>query len=202
MAKHTLLPVNLLLITLTSAAIFAQTAEDADFDGNGRVEFTDFLQFAKAYGSTQADFDLNGNGKVDFTDFLTFARYYGQEVSPSASRWTTYTSADGLPYDPVGAIALAPDGGLWCTHPIPGGGISHFDGEAWTHHALGDGPASRFIGWGEPLEVTRDGEVWVGTFDGGVSRFDGQTWRTYTTRDGLLNDSVWAVAAAPNGDLW
>ena len=202
MSKYTLLLAFLLPITVVPAATRAQTANDADFDGNGRVGFTDFLMFAKAYGSTQADYDLNQSGKVDFTDFLSFARFYGQAVSPSGSHWTTYTTADGLAYDAVGAIALAPDGGLWCAHPIPSGGISHFNGEVWTHYALGDGLASAFIGWGEPLAITPEGVVWVGTFDSGVSCFDGQIWKTYTTRDGLLNDAVWAAAVAPNGDVW
>jgi PKD repeat protein len=35
-----------------------------------------------------------------------------------------------------------------------------------------------------------------------VSKYDGTTWAKYTTAQGLANNSVKAVAAAPNGDLW
>lgn len=56
----------------------------ADFDGNGSVDFQDFLAFAQQYGRSEGDqgydarFDLNGNGSVDFQDFLAFAQQYGQ----------------------------------------------------------------------------------------------------------------------------
>lgn len=56
----------------------------ADFDGNGKVDFSDFLAFAQNFGRSEGDqgydarFDLNGNGSVDFQDFLAFAQQYGQ----------------------------------------------------------------------------------------------------------------------------
>ena len=46
-------------------------AQNADFDGSGTVDFTDFLLFAQNFGSNEPQFDLDGNGAVDFTDFLT-----------------------------------------------------------------------------------------------------------------------------------
>ena len=54
-----------------------------DFDGNGAVQFGDFLRFAGGFGSTSASpdwdplLDLNGDDRVDFTDFLTFAQFFG-----------------------------------------------------------------------------------------------------------------------------
>ena len=54
-------------------------AMPADFDGNGKVDFVDFLLFARAFGSTDASFDMNGDGRVDFLDFLMFVREYGKD---------------------------------------------------------------------------------------------------------------------------
>jgi hypothetical protein len=57
-----------------------------DFDGNGKVEFSDFLLFAAGFGKTQgqagfdARLDLDGSGKVDFPDFLQFAQQFGKNV--------------------------------------------------------------------------------------------------------------------------
>ena len=54
-----------------------------DFDGNGKVEFTDFVIFARGYGKSSgqegfvAKLDLNNNGRIDFADFVEFARAYG-----------------------------------------------------------------------------------------------------------------------------
>ena len=75
---------NLLSIALSffviPLSLPAQTAADADFDGDGTVGFGDFLLFAKAYNTSQARYDLNGSGRVDFPDFLAFVRVYGQKV--------------------------------------------------------------------------------------------------------------------------
>ena len=62
-------------------------APSPDFDGNGRVGFSDFVMFAGAYGtrSGQANFDskfdLDGDGRVGFSDFVLFAGAYGKPVS-------------------------------------------------------------------------------------------------------------------------
>ena len=55
-----------------------------DFDGDGTVGFSDFLQFAANFGLSQGDtgydtrFDLDGDGAVGFSDFLIFAGSFGQ----------------------------------------------------------------------------------------------------------------------------
>jgi len=55
----------------------------ADFDGNGAVDFTDFVSFAQQFGKKLADvgfdvkFDLNNNGSIDFGDFVSFAQQFG-----------------------------------------------------------------------------------------------------------------------------
>ncbi|MCY3681559.1 MAG: hypothetical protein OXH16_09180 [Gemmatimonadetes bacterium] len=59
----------------------------ADFDGDGRVAFEDFLFFVQVFG-TQAGqdnfdpkYDLDGNGVVDFSDFLIFVDSFGKTVT-------------------------------------------------------------------------------------------------------------------------
>jgi hypothetical protein len=56
----------------------------ADFDGDGSVDFTDFVLFAKAFGRSAGDdgfnprCDLNDDGAVNFTDFVHFANAFGR----------------------------------------------------------------------------------------------------------------------------
>ena len=63
------------------------TAFLPDFDGDGTVSFSDFLQFAAKFGLSQGDdrydamFDLNGDGEIGFSDFVIFARNYGKDLS-------------------------------------------------------------------------------------------------------------------------
>ncbi len=53
--------------------------ELADFTGDGKVDFSDFIKFAGEFGGTNPRYDLDGSGgKIDFADFLAFARAFGK----------------------------------------------------------------------------------------------------------------------------
>ena len=58
-------------------------SEEADFNGNGSVDFDDFLLFSRAYGSRvgtydepKAAYDLDVDGQVAFSDFVLFTLAY------------------------------------------------------------------------------------------------------------------------------
>ena len=63
-----------------------QGALTADFDGDGTVGFSDFLQFAGAFGLSRGDarydarYDLDGNGMIGFGDLLIFAGAFGKQA--------------------------------------------------------------------------------------------------------------------------
>ena len=86
--KYTAIALSLILI-LVAPLLNAQETKSADFDGNGTVDFTDFLTFVQGFGksSGQADFneklDLDGNGTIDFSDFLLFVNAFGESSSPT-----------------------------------------------------------------------------------------------------------------------
>jgi ligand-binding sensor domain-containing protein len=79
-----------------------------------------------------------------------------------------------------------------------GGGVSRFDGTAWTTYAEEHGLALNFV-----LVIAVDGEgaLWFGTEDG-ASRFDGENWTTYTVEDGLASNYVQTIAVDAEGALW
>lgn len=58
-----------------------------DFDGNGTVGVSDFLQFVEQFGFSENDegydvrFDLDGNGVIGIGDFLIFVDNFGKKVS-------------------------------------------------------------------------------------------------------------------------
>lgn len=58
----------------------------ADFDGDGTVGFSDFLQFVGVFGTSRGDegynarYDLDGNGSVGFSDFVIFAGAFGKQA--------------------------------------------------------------------------------------------------------------------------
>ncbi len=92
-----------------------QSAATPDFDGDGTVGFTDFVQFAGAFGSRDGDnlydarFDLDGSGDIGFPDFVTFAQVFG---GPASKRTRLAKSASTIELQQVtrfvedGTVAL------------------------------------------------------------------------------------------------
>lgn len=74
---------NLISEPDVSVVIRSTGERSPDFNGNGGVDFEDFLAFAQNFGREEGDvdfnirFDLNADGAVDFKDFVLFARSYG-----------------------------------------------------------------------------------------------------------------------------
>ncbi|MEE2753755.1 MAG: hypothetical protein VX910_07205 [Candidatus Latescibacterota bacterium] len=79
----------LLGISMAPSPAPAQSAElvASDFDGSGRVDFADFLDFAENFGRSfsqdnfDSRFDLDRSSIVDFGDFLIFANNFGKLTS-------------------------------------------------------------------------------------------------------------------------
>ena len=60
--------------TITAARVSGLVG---DFNGDGRVDLSDFFLFADAFGGTDPEFDLTGDGNVNFGDFFVFADAFG-----------------------------------------------------------------------------------------------------------------------------
>lgn len=79
------------LCVIGSLAAVAQTR--SDFDGNGIVDFGDFLRFAAAFGTQDAVHDLDGDGSVSYPDFLLFAQDFG--AGPKRPHWVHHAEVTG-----------------------------------------------------------------------------------------------------------
>lgn len=51
-----------------------------DIDGNGTVEFKDFLILSQNFGSDAEEADLDGDGEVGFADFLLLSNNFGKSA--------------------------------------------------------------------------------------------------------------------------
>ena len=113
-----------------------------DFDGDGTVGFSDFLQFALVFGAREGDgrfearFDLDGSGDIGFTDFIVFAGAFGSygvvgpdDVSPSFTAGHSLTTNPGEQFtvgEAVNVTLPAASGGnppltYGVTPALPGG---------------------------------------------------------------------------------
>jgi len=114
-------------------------------------------------------------------------------------RWSVLT-------DEATVMALDPDGVLWLVQPTasgPGTVVSsfRFDGERWVRRDL---PVAPVLG-ASSLVVDGHGDVWLGEgglyAGAGLVHFDGTRWTSLPLK-GSEPPSVYALALAPNGDLW
>ena len=111
---------TLLMLLLHPFPLWAQSTLSADFDGNGKVEFLDFLAFAQAFGSTESRFDFNGDSTVNFSDFLSFVQLYQQanpapEPEPALKQTLVLTTSAGTRHImlivPEGEFSMGRDDG-------------------------------------------------------------------------------------------
>lgn len=90
MSTDTIDKVDIAYVSQITKAVLAGTLELAgfpsrspDFDGDGVVQFGDFLLFAEVFGLDVLDpgqerFDLDGDGTIAFSDFLIFSGSFGR----------------------------------------------------------------------------------------------------------------------------
>ena len=63
-------------------------------------------------------------------------------------------------------------------------------------------PGAGILGpWIYALFQDHSGQLWAGT-PNGLARWDGQDWKIFTTRDGLSENTVRAIAEDAEGNLW
>ena len=85
----------LFIIAMTPGLTYAQSDDliASDFDGSGRVDFSDFLEFAGAFGKIAGQegfdtkFDLDGSSSIDFGDFLIFASNFGKSTTQETATY-------------------------------------------------------------------------------------------------------------------
>jgi len=148
------------------------------------------------------------------------------------SKWTKYTTIDGLLANQTTSIVMDSTNNIWVSLNQ---GISKFNGTRWINYV----PNIPFNINGFPTVIASDkfGNIWYGTFDG-LFKFNGTTWVQcltdkhitcitsdksgvvwvgttngmytfdgtdsvhYTTADGLVEDHVVDIGIEPNGTKW
>ncbi len=57
-------------------SLFGDAACDADFNGDGVVDFFDYLDFVQAFAANASEADFNADGVIDFFDYLDFVQVF------------------------------------------------------------------------------------------------------------------------------
>ncbi len=123
-------------------ALQLASAPSPDFDGNGRVDFADFLLFAGAFGYREGDeryearYDLNSDGGIAFDDFVILATSFGSTVNraPVFTSTVTRSVVENSPAgEPIGSPITAADAdGNALSYRLHGADADSFTFEAST----------------------------------------------------------------------
>ncbi|MEN8191830.1 MAG: hypothetical protein ABFS12_03370 [Bacteroidota bacterium] len=133
------------------------------------------------------------------SDGIVWIATFGGGVSKyDGQTWTTYTTEDGLLSNLVAAVAVGPNGDLWCAHPVPEGGISHFDGNNWTVYTPSDLGVS-FCSF-TSLAFDQNGTLWAG--GGVVVSFDGSTWTSFSSETWMEQPIALYMDISQDGKIW
>ena len=73
-----------------------------------------------------------------------------------------------------------------------GGGLSRYDGKAWTQYTVAEGLPGNHVFM---LHIDPKGVMWVGTNNGLAKMQDGK-FKVLTTQDGLFNNAVFSMTTA------
>lgn len=119
----------------------------------------------------------------------------GQTLSYSMRHWQT---DDGLPQNPIHAIAQTPEGYLWVgTHA----GLARFDGVRFARFDEG-AVAELTNAWITALCLGRDGALWIGGEGIGAVRFKEGKFLRISESGGLTSNQVRAIYETEDGTLW
>ncbi|HEX4228749.1 MAG TPA: two-component regulator propeller domain-containing protein [Bryobacteraceae bacterium] len=133
----------------------------------------------------------------DAQDHIWFCTNGGLARWDARDGFRTFTTADGLPSNQTHSFCESKDGTQWVTAfdaPLSIGRNGHFQ----PFHAQSGPPLPRAI---SALQCAEDNSVWAGS-DNGLFHIENGAVRQFTSRDGLLDDSVFALAAGPHGSIW
>ncbi len=111
----------------------------------------------------------------------------------------------GLSSDYIRAIFEDRQGELWIA--TQGGGLNRLNRErdAFTHFRKMEGDSTGLnTDFTFCIHEDRRGDLWFGTWGGGVNKFEREknNFIKYTVKDGLLNNSVYAILEDSLGCLW
>jgi len=121
-------------------------------------------------------------------------------LSFADTSWTGIpTSNSGLTTDRVHAVSVTQDGRIRAGST---GYLAYFDGNTWTTYTPAD--LGILQGGFSAMALDVSGNPWVGTEGQGLLYYNGNQWTTYSAPStaGFPENTIRAIAVAPNGDVW
>ncbi|MBL7110630.1 MAG: PKD domain-containing protein [Bacteroidales bacterium] len=153
-------------------------------DHNGNLLFSTFAGISSFDGATWSEYEVNGNTGMYISEIFMDSK---NNLWLTAGRpFYRFDGADWFEYGaPEGIEGSGEDiqedrfGNIWF-----GGnaGLYKFDGTNWTNYSAAGGLVKDQV---YTIAISRDGDIWAGTYQGGLSRLDmpAVVWLDYTVTD-------------------
>ncbi|HXU79172.1 MAG TPA: two-component regulator propeller domain-containing protein, partial [Methylomirabilota bacterium] len=113
-----------------------------------------------------------------------------------AFTFQTWQKEQGLPLNPIRALAQTHEGYLWLGSDE---GLARFDGLRFVPIGIHEGLK---IGAVRALMEDSRGALWIGSLESGLTRWQNRQAITLTMREGLPADTITALAEDGRGRLW
>jgi signal transduction histidine kinase/DNA-binding response OmpR family regulator/ligand-binding sensor domain-containing protein len=126
----------------------------------------------------------------------------GPQNAEKVSRFTSFTSADGLNNNTVTGIAQDAEGSMWFAggprNDIGIAGLSRYDGKSFVNFSRTDGLVGARV---SGVHLDQHGGLWA-TTTFGVSHYDYRSVTILGEADGLDTGAVWKIASTSDGNVW
>jgi glucose/arabinose dehydrogenase len=184
------------LVVSPDGIVYASVGDDLlmRFDGQ---QWTSF-EVPLPMGSVSVSYPWSSSLAVGDDGVLWAGFNYdnGGILSFDGTRFTRFTTEDGLPSGEELRVSAGGDGTIWAA--TERSGVASFDGTTWTSYTTDDGLLSNQA----VIAAGSDGTVWAVHLDDppyGYSRFDGSGWTTYPSD---FEVGGYRAEVDPNGTLW
>ncbi len=126
----------------------------------------------------------NGNGLVKFM----------------GDHFAHYTLKDGLPNKQIFDIEQDVNGKYWIA--TYGGGLVKFNGEDDIKFQVFSKSSGLNDNYLSSLSASQNGDIWIASSNNGIYKYDGNKFVNYTTKNGLVNNSVYSIFVDSRESVW
>lgn len=133
-------------------------------------------------------------GMVEDLDGRLWAPARG--IVREGGEWTPIQDPDVLRWPPGRAMLVDRHGSFWLNDWDDG--LIACRGARFRRYTRNDGLPTTPV---RAMLEDREGNLWIGT-EAGLHRWQPRSWAVPGQAEGLAEENVWTLAAAPSGDLW
>jgi diguanylate cyclase (GGDEF)-like protein len=138
--------------------------------------------------------------KVETDQPAQTARLKIELPPPGRLPWVVFDEKSGLPQHTIVDLMTDQQGFVWAATQD---GAARYDGRSWEPVAL---PREMGTNYPRAMRLSKDGGIWIGTFDGGLAYLHDNEWKIIDKKSGLPSNRIRGLLETTNAQgktvLW